>query len=215
MLNSTETLLDNHYGDKIFTDQDLFRVFDGSSARRYGLVNKALKKGEWLRLHRGVYILNQKYRTKMVGKYFIAGNMVHGSYISLESALSYHNLIPERVEMVTCVTFSGRTRFIKNKLGGFKYLKIPVNKYEFLTGVERAEIDGKAFLIATPLRAIADYVYEKKIKWSGIDFLIENLRIEEEELLNIPGQQFDDLMLVYSTKRVLHFLEKLRETLKK
>jgi len=54
-----------------------------------------------------------------------------------------------------------------------------VNEFEFLGGVSRQTVNGKPFLIAKPLRALADYVYERKVKWIGIDFLLEGLRIEE------------------------------------
>jgi hypothetical protein len=57
MLASTEKLKYAGFGERVFTDKDLARFFGGTPARRYGLVNKGLAKGELIRIRRGVYIL--------------------------------------------------------------------------------------------------------------------------------------------------------------
>lgn len=215
MLATTEKLQDSGFGDKLFTDKDLLRIFDGTPASRYSLVNKALKKKEWVRLSRGLYILNTKYRTATLSKFYIASRMVHGSYVSTESALSYHGFIPERVETITSIITQGRTHTLHTSLGTFQYSRIPVNEYEFLTGVLRRETNDKPFLIASPLRALADYVYINKIEWTNLGFLIEGLRIEEEDLLDIPLEDYSDIMKVYRSKRVLTFLKNLKKALRK
>lgn len=215
MLATTEYLKDKGFAEQVFTEADFFRLFDGTPAKRYGLMNKALAKKEIIRLIRGVYILPAKYRSINLSKFFIACRMIHGSYVSLESALSYHNWIPERVTTTTSVICKGRTHTFNTQMGDFKYLKIPINEYEFLNGVQRKEDNGKPFLIAAPLRALADYVYEKKIEWSGIDYLLESLRIEQESLETLTSEDFSEIMLAYRSKRVLKYLQHLKSALKK
>ncbi len=61
MLKSTAHLLESHLKNHLIRDEDLAYVFKGTSARRYALVNKAIKKGELIRLCRGVYALATKY----------------------------------------------------------------------------------------------------------------------------------------------------------
>src|SRR3990167_2638844 len=109
----TTTLTDKlfHAGltDQILTDIDLGNLLDGTSAARYGIVNKALKKGELIRIRRGLYIFAEKYRHKKLSSFYLASRIVPHSYISLESALSYYGWIPERVTTVTSILARGRT----------------------------------------------------------------------------------------------------------
>jgi hypothetical protein len=215
MLNTTEKLLEKGYKDQPFKEWEFASIFDGSDARRWGLMNKALKKREIIQLYRGVYILGPKYRSPTPSKFFMASQLVSNSYISFETALSFHNWIPERVTVVMSAITHKRTKHFITPLGEFSYFNIPVNEYEFLTGIERIEIAGKPFLMATPLRALGDYVYINKIEWQGLDFLLEGLRIEKEDLEQITSKNFEELLSVFHSKRVLYFLKKLREALHK
>ncbi len=215
MLATTENLLEKGFADHVIKDWNLTTVFGGTDARRYALMNKALEKGEVIRLCRGKYILSPKYRSHNISKFFVASQMVPNGYISAESALSFHGWIPERVNVVVSVISKGRTRSFDTVFGHFEYIKICVKEYEFLSGVVRKEVEGKPFLIATPLRALADYVYIKKLKWTGLDFLLEGMRIEMEELNLLTSKDFEELAHVYTSKSVLSFLKQLKKTLEK
>ncbi len=215
MLATTETLMEKGFKNQIIKDWDVASIFEGSPARRYALINKALKKGEIEHLCRGLYMLGPKYRSQSISKYFVASRMVSSSYISLETALAYHGLIPERVNIVRSIIAKGRTRRFNTSLGEFDYIKIPIREYEFLTGVLRQESNGNPFLIASPLRALLDMVYVQKIKWQGLNFMVEGLRIELDDLCTLKSCDFDELTKVYSSKRVLNFLQLLRKTLEK
>jgi predicted nucleotidyltransferase component of viral defense system len=211
MLISTEKLQEAGFGERVFTKNDLARIFGGTPARRYGLVNKAMLKGELVRICRGVYILAEKYRCVQFSQFFVANKTVVTSYISFESALSYHDWIPERVAIVNSVINKGRTRLFDTPFGELKYVYLPVNPFEFLTGVSRHSINGQPFFIANPLRALADYVYERKIEWTDIDFLLEGLRIEPEMLNQLTQDDFIEIQLVFRSKRVQSFLQHLQQ----
>ncbi len=209
MTTLKDIIIEAGFTDNILTDIDLSNLLDGTKASRYGMVNKALKKEELIKIRRGLYLLADKYRHKKISKFFLANRIASHSYISLESALSYHGWIPERVSIVTSVIARGRTKQFITPFGEFffHYLSI-INEYEFLTGVTRVEeIKGEPFLIASPLRALADLAYVKKIDWSGLAFLINNLRIEKEQLVHINSSDFSEIKKVYRSKRVLHFLD--------
>jgi len=45
MSKLVQTLKDAGYAHRLFTDRQLARLVDGGDARRYGLVNRALKDG--------------------------------------------------------------------------------------------------------------------------------------------------------------------------
>ena len=71
------------------------------------------------------------------------------------------------------------------------------------------------FLLASPLRALADLVYINKINWDGINYLTNSLRIDTEHLGQIDPDHFLAIKKVYRSMRVLHFLESLQKELKK
>ena len=61
----------------------LKRLVGGSAQRRYNLVNRAIKAGELVRLHRGLYILNDRFRDYPCHPFVLAQALAPGSYISL------------------------------------------------------------------------------------------------------------------------------------
>lgn len=216
MTTLKNNIIEAGFADHILTDVDLATLLDGTSAVRYALVNKALKKGEIITIRRGLYLLADKYRQKKLSKFFLASRIVPHSYISLESALSYYGWIPEHVKTVTSVLACGRTKKFVTSFGEFVFYQLPVNEYEFFTGVARVEkIADEPFLIASPLRALADYVYIKKIDWQGIRYLTDSLRIETEQLMQLNLDSFFEIKKIYRSKRVLHFLDSLKQEIEK
>lgn len=213
MLTSTERIIDTGFADNILTEVNLEYIFDKTAASRYGLVNKMLKKGELIKLRRGLYILAAKYRHTKTSKFHLASRIVPHSYISLESALSYHEWIPEEVVLVTSIVSTGRNRAFQTPFSEFVYYHIPINDYEFLTSVAREEIANVPFFVASPLRALTDYVYVNKINYRGTDFLYKSLRIEKGYIKQIKIDELQTLKRVYRSKRVLNFLNNLIEEL--
>ena len=67
-------------------------------------LNRWKKRGLVVKLKRGVYMFNRDERKLNPGDFFIANQLCAPSYISLESALSFYGLIPERVADTTSVT---------------------------------------------------------------------------------------------------------------
>lgn len=66
--------------------------------------------------------------------------------------------------------------------------------------------------MATPLKALADYVYSKKLDWEGLEPLIQSLRIEPESL-PFTAQEIDELSAAYQSPRVSRFLTSLKKDL--
>lgn len=131
MTKLKDMIIESGFVDHILTDIDLNNLADGTSAARYGMVNKALKKAEIIKIRRGLYILADKYRHKKLSKFFLASRIVPHSYISFESALSYYGWIPEHVTTVTSVLACGRTKKFTTPFGEFSFHQLPVNEYEF------------------------------------------------------------------------------------
>ena len=64
-------------------------------------ITKLLERGTLIRVKKGLYCFNEVLRKRLLSREYLA-NLIYGpSYVSLEYALAFHGLIPERVETVT------------------------------------------------------------------------------------------------------------------
>ncbi len=158
------------------------------------LVFKAMDKGEILQIKPGLYCLDSRFRENSPHPFVVAALLHSPSYISMESALQFHGLIPEAVYQVRSVT-QYRSRIYKTPLGYFQFFRIPCK--DFRAGVKSEKLDKSNWVyIATPLRAIADILYMRRKGLTGkedIGFLTDSLRMEQEELGKVFADNFDDV----------------------
>ena len=195
-----------------FTSENVATLFPESKDRRYGLVRRAIASGEIVHIRRGLYCLALKYQKKKVNLYALAQHIYGPSYISLESALSWHEWIPEAVYTITNSSL-GKSKEFKTPLGVFSYSRVP--QKVLYTGVEQlADEDGNTFLLATPIKALADYVYVHKKDWSGMKPVTESLRVELDEFESITSEDLESLAENYASRRVRKFIKGLRKDLK-
>jgi len=194
-----------------FANHDVATLFPASEDRRYGLVKRAIAHGEIIHIRRGLYCLAPKYQTKSMNLYALAQRVYGPSYVSLESALSWHGWIPEAVHTITSASFKKSKEF-KTPVGMFSYDRIP--QEVFYAEVERlTDAAGNVFLMASPLKALADYVYVRKKDWTGIGPVRGSLRVEPEEFEQVSRDSFETLLGNYANSRVKRFLEGLRKDL--
>ena len=195
----------------IFTQAEVAVAIDGSDFSRHGLVKRAMAGGEILNIRRGLYCLAPKYQKKPISVYSLAQYIYGPSYVSLESALNYHGWIPEAVYACTCVSYRNAREF-ETPLGIFSYKRVPQNT--FYAGVERSvDRNENVFFMASPAKALADYVYVHRLNWTGIDDAVASLRIEPDDLAGIKPQELSNLMKNYTNKRVKRFLVGWKEAL--
>lgn len=201
--------------NRVFSERQLGEWLGGSDARRYGMVNRALRDGSLIRLKRGAYILGQRYRSTPMHPFAIAQGLVSGSYISFESALAYHGWIPEAAFATASVSPGRKTTRIQTPaFGTFSFHPLAITDYHFLTAVDRVSFDKTAAFVAQPLRALMDLVALRKERWSGIEWLIRGMRIDEELLLELRPDDFAVLKPVYKHKAVGEFLASLENAVK-
>jgi len=196
----------------VFTRREAACWVDSNGARLDALLKRAVGSNEVWRIHRGLYCLSNRYAPESVSPFGLA-QRIHGpSYISLESALSYHGWIPEAVHAITNTSLD-RSRSFSTPLGLFSYTRVP--QQHFFTAVNRvSEVQGGSFFVGTPLKALADYVYTHRRDWDSATPLVESLRVEEDLLVTLKGESFDQLIPLYSGGRVRRFLVGLRKDLK-
>ena len=164
-----------------------------------------LRNGSIVRVKKGLYVFGKEERRKPLCPELLA-NLIYGpSCVSLEYALAWHALIPERVETVTSVT-CGRSRAFDTPVGRFVYRNVSMRV--FPVGVDRVETgDGRAFLIATPEKALADVLVSDRrgpilARREMAAYLRESLRIEEGRLKGLDRNLLDELATCYRSRKV-------------
>lgn len=191
-------------GATVFTQSDVATALSGSENRRHGLIKRALANGEILGIRRGLYCLARPYQKRPVRIHALAQRIYGPSYVSFESALSHHGWIPEAVYACTNASF-GKAKEFDTPLGLFTYTRVP--QKVFYVGVEH-DVDayGNAAFIATPAKALADYVYLHDPPWHTLEGASTSLRIEMEDLLGVSPALLSQLEENYTNKRVRRFL---------
>lgn len=198
------------YAERVLSERQISRIIGGSDDSRYALVKRAVKAGALVKVKRGHFVLDDKFRKQPVHPFHLAQALVAGSYVSMESALAFHGWIPEAVFTAMSVTPGRKSTALDHpKFGRFSFHPLAVNKLTFLQSVERQTIGKQAMLIAKPLRALLDLVAFRKLAWQGLDGIVSGLRIDAAHLMGVPKREFIAMQRVYKHKAVLAFLAQL------
>jgi len=170
-----------------------------------------LKKGRIISVKKGLYVHGHPYRKGPYSKEILA-NLIYGpSYISLEYALSYYNMIPERTEVVTSVT-PKRKKDFTTPLGHFIYYAMDITYYRIGFTWKKVP-DGRGFFIATPEKALIDKLYLSESLPSVKAMLVhltENLRIDESALRKLDLDFVHRMVSVYKKKSMLNLVKALK-----
>mgnify|MGYP005848714245 CR=1 FL=1 len=145
-----------------------------------------LRQGVLLPVKRGLYVLGQSESAPCLP--LVANRLYGPSCVSLDYALAWHGLIPERAHQITSVC-TGRGRTIDNGLGRFSYARLPAQVYP--CGIAQASVsDHETFLIASPAKALCDKLVltprlRATSRASMQRFLLEDLRIDGNDLRDL------------------------------
>lgn len=168
------------YSEKPFIDSSTFALLDEKPQDIRRQVRYWVEKEYLFPLKKGLYVLNENYRKITPSRRFIANFLVAPSYLSLEYALGFYDLIPEKVTVYTSVTTKKTTAY-RNSLGTFEYRSV---KGDIFFGFTKATESGQEFFIAQPEKAILDFFYfRKELKGKAGEF--ESLRFQNLEALNV------------------------------
>jgi len=204
MLIMTNNLLIKSIPYEEFDYQTLLDSVHGYAQPRMK-ISGMLAKGDIVRVKKGLYILGESLRRRPFCRELLA-NLIYGpSYVSLEYALHYHGLTPERVETITSVT-CGRSRTFDSPVGTFSYRMIPMEA--FRTGMDQVELDdGRSFLIAIPEKALADRIVADR--GAGIttqkelhEYLLDDIRIDPANLNELDPTRIMEIARHYRSRRV-------------
>ncbi len=180
-----------------FTTSYLLSIYAGYKSPR-DKINQLVKSGDLVHIKQGLYILGEAYGREY-SREVLSGMLYGPSAISLEYALSYYSLIPERVEEVTCICFK-RDKKYHTPIGRFSYKYLPVEKYT--CGIYYKRTDLGNFLIASPEKALCDIVYFSSIKEDREvpEYLLHELRIDKEQLKKLDIALLAYVSQVYKRK---------------
>jgi len=142
-------------------------------------ISRWKKAGKIIQLKKGIYILAEPYRKIEINELFIAAILKRPSYISLEKALEYHDLIPEAVAVYTSVTPKRAGKFVVSEIGIFGYRHI---KESLFWGYKSSTVNNQTAFIASPEKALLDFFYLNKVKVS-LEYL-EELRLQNLEKID-------------------------------
>jgi len=180
-------------------DEDLARLLQTTDNARYAIVKRAFKSGDLVRLRKGLYLVACKTKQILPDQFELALLMYGPSIISLESALSYHGLIPEAVYTTTCVS-PKRAQEFQTYIGIFSYKRVPAKG--FYASVDRITTPTGTILIADPWRALADFMYVRRKYWKDLADLEGDMRIDAQTMLESDHGSLKMLSDTYASPRV-------------
>ena len=180
-------------GDEPLFTSSLLRVGDVSRAKIELQLARWVKAGKVTQLRRGLYVLATPYRKTHPHPFLIANCLKGASYVSLQSALAHHGMIPEHVPVVTSVT-AGRPEKLSTPFGRFFFRHMTTALFGGFQQIEVAATQS-AF-VALPEKALLDLVYFnpggdkqsflKELRLQNLDVLDQNTLREMAERTGKP-----------------------------
>jgi hypothetical protein len=138
-----------------------------------------------IRVRKGLYVPGSRRGEEPPVDPLVLSGLVYGpAYVSLETALMKHGLIPERVEEITCIT-SKRAKQFDTPVGRFRYE--PVNERAFGIGIRLEQTRGGSYFLAEPEKALCDRLAMISGLSSARDLLAtleDDLRVDFEEIVS-------------------------------
>lgn len=166
-------------------------------------ISELLKSKALISIRRGLYIIGPGMDLPAPEPFLIANHLRGPSYVSLESALSFWNMIPERAHEIASVSLK-TSKVYTTPVGRFSYKQLKPPYYSY--GIKSVQFSTKqSMLIASREKALCD----KIVLTSGInlrsikqtqEFLLEDLRIEREELRTLDKEAMT-LWIRYAPKK--------------
>ena len=170
------------------------------------------KGGVLVRIKRDLYV----NRKNVISKELIANHLYGVSYISLETALSYYGMIPERVYAVRSMT-TKRAKTFATPLGNFEYKTVSADYFSI--GLRQEIFENQyTFLIAEPVKAICDMIVATpNLRLQSVkamqNYLEEDLRIDFDVLQSFDTEIIRQCVEVGRKKEALGELKLLSELL--
>ena len=169
------------------------------------------QRGLIVKLKRGVYMLNGNDRKLYPEKPFVANQLYAPSYVSLEYALSFYGLIPEKAADVTSVT-TKKTASFENEIGKFVYQHIRPKAFRGYKAFR--DPSGGTYLLAEPEKAAVDFVYLnlRLFKPGDRDIFGQSYRFQNTGMLKL--KKIKDMALLFENRKLTRVIAEFCEFVK-
>ncbi|HZY81930.1 MAG TPA: hypothetical protein VFE50_20545 [Cyclobacteriaceae bacterium] len=172
--------------------QLLLSILKGYS-RPNDKIHQFITQGVLEPVRKGLYIVGPALNPNRRPEPFLLANYILGpSYVSVETALSYHGLIPERVYEIASMTTKAPRKF-RTPQGNFTYTRLGLPYYAF--GIRTTKLaEDQYAIVASPEKALCDKIVTTsgllfRSKKAAREFLLENMRIDEEMLKRLNTKE--------------------------
>ncbi len=182
----------------IFSPRDIVIIFGATGTAAKFFVHRNAKKGLLVRLKKSKKGSLYAMADNMPDEYVTANRLYEPSYVSLDTALSYHKMIPETIYGITSVTTKATRTFEVSNIC-YQYFRI---KKSIFTGYKPLRHKDKTILMAEPEKALADYLY-------FIDLKKRALHFERLELKQISRKKLMQYIKLYSRPGMLKIADKI------
>ncbi len=194
-----------HIPTSIFSHELLENILIDEVSNVNAKIAYMVKKGELIRLKKGVYALGKDYQTTPIDTLSLANTLYAPSYVSFDYALSYYGFIPERVYEITSATMRMKKVF-DTPLGRFTYKPVPLQAYALGVDWFYDDVNGGK-LIATPEKALCDKIRsdrgigrlsQQKLR----EYLEFDLRIDTDMLYTLDAKLILEIATAYRSSNL-------------
>ena len=169
-------------------------------------LSRWMAKGVIISLRRGFYRLADPFARLPLVPAELSGLIYRPSYLSGVWALSYYDLIPERVVELTAVTTRAPHQF-QNPVGSFTYRHL---KQAAFFGYEQKSFGGRPILVAAPEKALLDHWHLAPGEWTNerlSEMRYQHMELVQAKTLTGYAERFTSSRLL----RAAHQWLKMRE----
>jgi hypothetical protein len=179
-------------------------------------IHSLLNAGVLESIKKGLYIAGPTVGANKPEPYLLANHILGPSYVSLDAALSYHGLIPERVFEITSMTTKASRKFT-TPMGLFSYTHLSLPYYSF--DIQQVKLSEEQYaMIASAEKALFDKVIttsglELRSRRNAMIYLIEDLRLDEGSIkeldINIMSSWLPDAPKKDSLLMIIKAIDRL------
>lgn len=172
-------------------------------------IRDLIAKGILERVTNGLYIAGAALEVDRPHPFLLANQILGPSYVSLESALSYYNLIPERVYTITSMTIKAAREY-RTPRSTFTYTRLPLPYYSY--GIQSVKLtEEQSVLLASPEKALIDKIIttpgvQFRNKTNVLSYLEDDLRADIDSLKRLDWSSVTSWIPQAPKKRTLSLL---------
>ncbi|MFZ7120116.1 MAG: type IV toxin-antitoxin system AbiEi family antitoxin domain-containing protein [Eubacteriaceae bacterium] len=184
----------------IFSLNDIKNIDPAFHRRR---LNEWQDKGYIKKIIRGYYLFSDiGFDEEILFK--ISNQIYYPSYVSLESAFSYYNLIPESIYGITAIS-TRKTYHFNTTFGEFSFRSISPPLFFGYHLIKNKKYHVK---IASIEKALLDYFYLHPNLQTASDF--DSLRINKEALIEqVNEKKMNEYLKKYNQKKLIKTINNL------